>query len=457
MAHSAEDAHSRVTLDDQILRDWFVQRYQHARQPCQSFLMWVRATTAFFRTEYHPSKDETPQSLNLKSFAPEMRAFFHALGALVQQGIRLIPSEMIERHQFTEYLFQLIRDEVGWPVLKRPHVDENGPVGFMIDFFDDAVKFRTLSYHMSQNEQLAYPAFSVLGHLYQQKIMQSPVGLFVLRHSLIPEIDEIPHRLVRSLGAQVTPKRLRSRVGWTLAKLYQWLGWLNLLPAVTDDMGVLLRSYLVFILIRSDLDRLFRVWGAKTDEDPEMQAWYETMETVEFVLRMEMKKVFHRELVGYLELKRPAALYTHLENSQGILRTAIQSAIVTIIQVVRPEVDGRSLFPSYQTKLEQSLRLREDLMVLKQKVLEIQKTENWGLWKDLINNMQRFRNTSMRYLMYRDWHQFEVFIDQVQNITSVIARKSLLDQLHTYISTLLKEINQRDVLRDHPMPETFNE
>ncbi len=443
---------SRSIEADRVWRKWVVQRFRRGRQPCRAFLLWYRASMLFFRTELHPTRDEVPLPLNLKSFTGEMRVVFHGLGALMQHGIRLIPQEQLERHQFTEYLFQLIRDEVGWPLVHRPEVMGEDADEQLIHFLETVGQFRTLAYHMSQMQQLAYPAFVVFGRLYQQRMLETPIGHFIMRHPLLPEIDDIPHRVVRAICQQDVPPSLRSRVAWTLAKFYQWLRWLDLLPAVTNDIGQLLRTYMVFILLRNEFESLFRLWVGTQPHEDRARRWVETMESVEFSLRMEMKKVMHRELVGFPEILRAGALYTRMENSQGILRAALQSAIVSFVKVVRPEIDGRTLFPSYQTKLEQSLRLRDDLWLLKREVRSIWKHEAWDRWSELVLQIQRFRNTTMRFLMYRDWRQFDEFIDQMQHLTSAAARRTLLDQLNAFLGTLLREVNKRDVLQEHPAP-----
>lgn len=433
-------------------KHWLTRCAESQPSVCRGFILWFRACFIYFRTELHPTRDDLPLPLNLKNFAPELNILFYGLAAQMQLAARLVPTELLEKHQFSDYLYQLLQDEVGWPLVNRPRFEAHSADEALIQFIDLLGQFRTLTYHMSQSNHLAYPAFVVFGRMYQQRIMESNPGAWFLRYSLLPELDDIPHATVRQICQKETPPSLRARVTWTIAKFYQWLRWLDLLPAVTDDLGQLKRTFMVFILIYHEIRQLDKIWEASTAGAEEEMAWLETVESIRFALLMEMKKVVHRELVGFPEINRVSSLYTRMENSQGILRNALQQSLVALARVAHHELDGRSLFSSFQTKLEESLRLRQDLWVLKQLVRDILIHRALDRWSELLHHFRRFRNTSMKNLMYRDWRQLDEFNDQLQNVHSSAARFTLLDQLNAFLGTLLKEVNKRSVLSEHPFP-----
>jgi uncharacterized membrane protein (DUF485 family) len=439
-----------------VTTDWYVwlqQRAEVAREWSHAFCMWFRASLAYFVLPYHPSREDASTPINLKNFVPEVQVFAHGMAALLQSAAHLVSVESVERHQFREYLRSLLQDEAGWFLLQPWPTVSQTPDEQMLQFMDTVGQFRTLAFHMGQAPWVAYPAFVVMGRIFRQHVLNTPIAAWLVQRSLIPGVDEIPHAEVRYLCRYQLPSVVRPVVAWVVAKLYQWLAYLELLPPLSEDVGLLKRNYMVFILLNAEVQRLKRRWDRfLVQVHPWPSEWVEALEGTLFALQMEMKKVIHREMLGFLDVQRPAGLYMRLENSQGILRNAFQQSILSLLQTADPSLSGSVLFPDYRTKLEQSLRLREDLWSLRQLVRDVWRNHAWDRWSELVSEFRRFRNTTMHFLMYRDWTHFDEFYRQVQRVRTPAARTALLDQLNTFLGTLLKEVNKRDVLHGYPFP-----
>jgi hypothetical protein len=138
-----------------------------------------------------------------------------------------------------------------------------------------------------------------------------------------------------------------------------------------------------------------------------------------------------------------------LTRAYGLLQNCFQQSVITLTQVFNPTLDGGELFEEYKARGEQSLILRKELMMLLQKVRGI--TNESGVLQTLnvINNLKRFRLEAMHFLMYRDWEEFEAFVDEI--ITTYDEAGDLhcvLDRFTPYLETLINHVNMRTVLND---------
>jgi hypothetical protein len=142
-----------------------------------------------------------------------------------------------------------------------------------------------------------------------------------------------------------------------------------------------------------------------------------------------------------------------LENSHGILRDCFQQAVIQLAQGFDPDIEGRRIFPHYETHLEQSQSLRRDLVavILTVRRFSEEKTEERAeTMKRLIS---RFYDRSLRFLMYRDWSSFESFAVEILKCDSIPGLLSIAHRFDTYLKTLLREVNKRGVLQGRPPDE----
>ena len=68
----------------------------------------------------------------------------------------------------------------------------------------------------------------------------------------------------------------------------------------------------------------------------------------------------------------------------------------------------------------------------------------------LIERIALFRDASLKYLMYKDWDAYELFLEEV-----IVARTidEVIEAMHgfsVFLETLLGQVNMRAVLADEP-------
>ena len=68
-------------------------------------------------------------------------------------------------------------------------------------------------------------------------------------------------------------------------------------------------------------------------------------------------------------------------------------------------------------------------------------------------DISRFYDTSMKYLMYRDWSGFELFFIEILKCTSLPALQQICHRFETFLMTLLREVQKRSILQNIPPAE----
>ena len=132
-----------------------------------------------------------------------------------------------------------------------------------------------------------------------------------------------------------------------------------------EDPGSLKRTILIFSLVHADIKSMISYLEDEFVRNEHPDSFFtELIEVIIYSLSMELKKVFILSLSVRHRMKQYDHIYSKIQNSQGILVSSIQHIMVSIAQYFDPRVEGHELFPDYVTRLDQSVRLRRDLLGL---------------------------------------------------------------------------------------------
>ena len=65
--------------------------------------------------------------------------------------------------------------------------------------------------------------------------------------------------------------------------------------------------------------------------------------------------------------------------------------------------------------------------------------------------ISRFYDTNMKFLMYRDWSSFEIFFIEILKCTSLMALLQIAHRFETFLTTLFREVSKRSILQNVPI------
>ncbi|HYJ45832.1 MAG TPA: hypothetical protein VEV81_04390, partial [Pyrinomonadaceae bacterium] len=176
----------------------------------------------------------------------------------------------------------------------------------------------------------------------------------------------------------------------------------------------------------------------------------ETLDSMNYATRMELRKVFAHELVDMSQLRQAPAIFIKVENANGLLRDSFRQSAIGLAQSFNPAIEGVQLFDAFQIKLEQSLQLRQDLWRLLQLIRRVEKKPEVGSTGQLMKKLVEFHEGSLRFLMFKDWESCERFMEEVGAARNAAELGPICHRFAAYLEALSSQVNMRAVLLDHP-------
>lgn len=301
-----------------------------------------------------------------------------------------------------------------------------------------------------EKSHLDFGVWASLSEHLDERIAKSETATRIMakaRSALAGELDA--HTFAAT--AQLAVEDLREDVIKILTGLKRQLGFLHFVERSLKFEGHLKYLIPVFALVHEETlcllefieERTLRIGGADRETA-------EMLDGTAYALRMELRKAFEHELSGLCVQRQPSHVVARIESANGLLRNSFQQSVVALVQTFDPSVRGEMLFPSFQTRLEQSLKLRGDLWELIRFVRENSKGATLEMRQDILAPFHSFRDGSLLYLMYKDCEPFEKLTDELESAQSVSKLIDVLHRFDAFLETLIGQVNMRAALSGHP-------
>jgi hypothetical protein len=261
----------------------------------------------------------------------------------------------------------------------------------------------------------------------------------------------LPKKLREMLENEPIPFALEADLRLVLPRFAKILKWLDAIGRMHDRDEPLKPAMLLFARINEQTQELTRfinnrLLRYKNEED----ALFAALDCAVYAASIELRKVYNFELVGFAEARQSPLIYARVETAHGLLNDCFQQSLVNFAQLIKPDISATELFPNLQTKLQQSLILREDLWRVLQFVREAEKNPEAVTLEKLRSKLTDFLGRTIRFLFYKDLETVERFIEEVLNTPNKSELVSILHRFGAYLETLLGQVNMRVVLAAHP-------
>lgn len=265
------------------------------------------------------------------------------------------------------------------------------------------------------------------------------------------ELLNIPASLLKLTREAVKPAALGADMLSIFSSLFRLLDYLRIVETFLLQDQPLKQALPIFTLVHEEARSLVEFIETRALRAEAMEkSVFDTLDSTNYAIRMELRKVFAYELLGISSLQKAPVIYIKVENAHGLLRDSFQQSVVALAQVFNPVLDGGQLFDAFQTKLEQSLALRRDLWTLLQLVRRSENEPGHEAIKSLTKSLALFREGSLRYLMFKDWESFERFMEEVDAARGTDEFAAVLHRFTAYLEALSSQVNMRAVLVNHP-------
>lgn len=387
------------------------------------------------------------------------RNFFHELVAVREVVLRIISllEAVIPEGKRNAYWFQKFAQTKFLSDKKRDALrDElyrqDTPEKSLLLLYDSFVNIKGLVSDIMKTEHIPFLTFSNIGQLIGKEIGEN-VFFNPFKRDIDPDLDVIENKEVSRVVRSIADKGIKKIVSLMLVHLFKLLRYLKSVDC-SQRFGSLGAALVVLILIRSEIEGL-RTYMKKTDsvKDNDLSMLFKS---ISYQFAMESKRVYNQELKEVFRDRSVSHLKARIENGHGILKNLIEQSVIQIVQFFSPSIKGEEVFENFITRLEQSLKLREDVILLHRflKLFEDSKSfkERQRVFDAMINYMFYFQSFTFRLLRYEDYEQFSIFFDKILSIGQELKDKNiqgLLEEIHKFrifVETCIRQISNRSEL-----------
>lgn len=444
--------HSQPFLQGDALHQWLAAIA--AQQKSESLFeleMWIRCFDRFFRTRNHPLSEQETREVIRRDFSEEMKIVRSVGLRLSHLCADLLSIERVDSLNFTHYVESHIRREDSMATLAEHLSVQLTPEDSLAFLMESLSDLRPIIDGLTQLPSVSFQTFTCVGKLINRELQRCRFIAPLLGQKFKPQYDRIQHPELTVIIKSIRNQSLRQDLAQVFLETFRLLRYLRFIGSDLEADRSLKRSLLIFALINAEanslLDFIDRRLLASPNLDEERR---DIIDGCAYALKMDLNKVFGRELVGFVHLRQAPPIYAKVENSHGLLRNCIQQTIIGIANAFDSTIKGPQIFSDFQTILDQSRKLRADLWRVICYVRHFEAKPERSRISILIDELAAFRDGSMKFLMFRDWDQLEQLHEEVIASRNEADLKKVLHRFLTYLETLLGQINLRAVLADHP-------
>ncbi|MFQ3580699.1 hypothetical protein J8C06_04345 [Chloracidobacterium validum] len=406
--------------------------------------MLVQSLGHFFRVELHPLPESSCPALRQRDFTEELR--------IIRQTV--LRMNYLSTEVITFLQASIAKGDTG-RLTKSATPDMPGVAGSplvaaLYQLTEALFDVRTIIDDLIRAKPVGCHTFTAIGRLLNQSIEQSGFQPAV-RQMIVTPKPEIRSDALHKLVAALPDPALRQDLRYIFSCFYRLLRYLDFIQDDLRQDRPLKSTLPIFILVRAEAEALIEFIETRPMRLPNLLPDVtDAFDATVYALEMELQKIYGRELVGFAELHQAPPIYARTENAHGLLRDCFQQSLVALAVVFDPAFDGAAAFDMFQTKLEQSLHLRDDIWRLLCHLRRFESRPDKTAVAPLIERITLFRDTSLRFLMYKDWDEYDRFLDEVQSARNLEELLKTIHLLSTFLETLLGQINMRAVLANHP-------
>ncbi len=445
-----EALHSEIIAGSENLVAWIRQIQTHgAIDSLFGLETWLKGIRAFFRLDHLSLSEPERAELVSRNFASEIEIVRTAIQVCESYAYEVVKLEIAGKFEFDEFIeVQLRKDRILDFHISRM-MEQLTPwdsVSQLMEFLND---LRVTIDALKNQPSPGYQLFLSLGRCFSRELKNCRYIDMLLSQRFRLQYDLIDNKTLTDVLRGIAGERVRRNVILALLYLFRLLKYLKLISADLSQDRPLKHHLVLFSLIHKEMGGLSDFLAAHflRVKEPE-STLRNAVELIAYSLKIESQRVMNRELISVNRETDPSKIYTRIENAQGLLRNCSQSCIVALLQAVDRSFDAASLFPSRAERLMSAERLRQDLWDLRQWLIDMLGNREEMDSNKIIERLTSFKEASLHSLMYRDWAEFESFLDALAISGNFIEIRTQMRKFVSFLEMLSQEISKRSVFQE---------
>jgi len=440
-----ETGDGRLLARADRLRAWIDQLIEQEREDYLFELkMWIRAVDCFAQIDNHPASEK---SVAQRDFSDELRIVRN-----VALRMNYLCAElMIESAPLDSYSPETIRSTAIVDLsnfvndLLQPTPQDS--LSYLSESLSDVV---AIIDELPRQSPISFQTFNAINKQLRQAI-EDCLYISLLLSKSSPEHGYLENRHLTAMLESIEDNYLRVYMARVFFEFFNLLRYLGFIAADLHRDRPVRNTLPIFALINAQLRQLTEsITNDLIASNILPDDVRDSIDSIVYALQLDHNKIFNHELVDLIGSKDATVIYGKVEAGHGLLRDSIQQTIVALAQIFNKDFKGEDVFDTFATKLEQSLRLRADTWRLLWSMRLFEQAPDKKKVRPLIKMLTHFRETSLKYLMYRDWGVFEGLLDEAILSRTLDDLLRVIHKFSMFLETLLGQVNMRAVLAEHP-------
>ncbi len=420
----------------------------------------LRGIDRFFTIENHQSSGE---DINARNFFEELLTIRDGILRILSILEVIIPESRKNAYWFQKYTETKFLPEQTIDAVRQDLYRQDTPEKGLYLLYDSFINLKGIITDLLRAGTISYLGFSNIGHLVSKEIRENRFFNPFVKH-LHPEFDVISNAEISGIVRSIADRDKRKNVSVIFLSLFRILRMLSFVEITTRRSVSLNSSLLIIMLVRSEITAL-RNYVEKAMKKLGNEDLKTILQSISYQFSMETKRVYAQELKDILRKKASAQFRGKIENSHGILKNLAEQSIVQIAQHYEPGLPGEEIFVSFTTRVEQSLRLREDVVALHRFLTLIETvagkpSARLSLFDSLRSYMLYFESFTFRLLRHDDYEEFSRFFREIsslrkddlsgQRFTKILER---IRHFRIFLETTLRHLGNRAELAERPVDD----
>ncbi len=435
-------------------KGWFKRVKQEEAKAFEELDVLLRALDRVFNPENLPL---STTDYTTKDFYPEMVIIRDGLLRVLNILEQLIPDSQKNMYWFQKYAEQTYLSDKKRDYLRTKLYKQDSPEKSLLLLYDSFINLKGIINDLLKTKKISYSGFKNFGDVVSKSIRENRY-FNPFEKEIHPEFDRIKIPEIVSIVKSIQESDKKRTVSGILIYLFRILRFIDYIEPSSHTPTSLNCSLLILLLIRSEIRSFIETLKTlnSTLNDKQMK---EFIEMLVFQFSVESKRAFEQELRDITAITSVNRIRGKIENSCGIVQHLVEESIVQVARLFTPDIKGEDIFPSYTTRLEQSLKLREDVYTLYKffDIFEQVAAEKKELLKPIFHALRAymlyFESFTFRLLRHDDYEEFNKFFSEFLSLNEDVltggALEKLLQNIHSFkifLETTVRFISQRTEL-----------
>ena len=357
----------------------------------------------------------------------------------------------LQKYAESKYLSPRKRDD-----FREDLYRQDTPEKSLYLLYDSFINLKGVISDLIRTGTISYMGFMNIGHMIGKEIRES-IFFNPFRRALNPEFDRITNPRISDIVRAIGQGEVKKHVSVIYLYLFRLMRFMGFIDVETQRPISLNSSLIVLILMKSEL-AAFQGYLEKAVRKIKDPALGGLLQSIAYQFSMENKRVYLQELRDIQRKKASPQFRGKIENCHGILKNLAEQSVVQLSQHFASDITGEEIFVSFLTKLQQSIRLREDIYALHRFLVMIEERadnarERLKAFASMKSYMLYFESFTFRLLRHDDYEEFMVFFNEMHSAKRDVIlgpgfRKlnEMMRQFKIYLETTLRHIANRSEL-----------